>query len=137
MAESIIDNSLQEQINDLNGKFGSTAMGTSADTVTGAIKEHEDDITKLKSQILAVRFSDTPSNKTTGNKTKTVTIPSGYSLLTNHPFGIQVSGNATVTVPEASVSLSGTTATVTYYLYNPSSSTATVIITGDVMVKRN
>ena len=38
----------------VNDKLGSTTMGTTATTVTGAIAEHEGDITSLSSQIASL-----------------------------------------------------------------------------------
>lgn len=86
------------------------------------------------SLIKAQRFSVTPSSKTSGGKTNTVTIPSGYKLLIGGPFADYVSGDGRVYVTDKSLSLSGTTVTISYYLYNPNGSTATLAYSGWILM---
>lgn len=73
-------------------KIGTASMGTTATTITGAIAEHESDISTLNSKfdtidskaLVAVRFSTTLSNIAadgSGNKTVNYVCPSGYTAI--------------------------------------------------------
>ena len=86
--------------------------------------------------VKAVNFSFTLTDKTTGGKSGTVTIPNGYELLCTHPVGSYISGYSSVYVCDKNLSQSGTTVTVSYYLYNPSSYSGTLVYTGAILLKK-
>ena len=75
-----------------------------------------------------VDFSTPPPSYTTGSKTYTMTIPSGYEPVTNKPFEIFVSGDARAYITDRTMGVSGSTLTIYYYLYNPNSATNLQII---------
>lgn len=43
-----------EDVTEIRNKIGSTPMGTTANTITGAVREHETDITELSGEVSAL-----------------------------------------------------------------------------------
>ncbi len=76
---AIADNT--EDITELANKIGNSSMGTTATTVTGAIAEHESDITALNGKFTFVKVDGdlgALAAGAAGFSTISVTIPSGY-----------------------------------------------------------
>lgn len=121
---------LKTIIDAINTKIGNTAMGTTATTITGAIKEHETDISTLNGKTTTA-FKILPYNKAyTINANSALTLsandfdvsaPTGYT-----PVGIVqfTSGNGDVYVRAVNAAATGTSGML--YLKNISSSSISV-----------
>ena len=64
-----------EKIKGYDTKIGNTTMGTTATTLTGAIAEHEGDISNLNSNFLYIEFANIESANIAGNNDGQVVIP--------------------------------------------------------------
>ena len=90
--------------------------------------------------IVAVNFEQTLTNKTTGSKTAsaTISVPSGYEVIPNcRPVSPYISGEATVSITDRGVvTMNGSTASFSYYLYNPQGKTNNMIIAATIFCRR-
>lgn len=98
---AIADNT--EDITELANKIGNSSMGTTATTVTGAIAEHEGDITALNSNLSttngyigSIRYTQ---HAVSGGATKNVNLETWavYLVSTYQGFHIVFSGSSTAT----------------------------------------
>ena len=89
------------------------------------------------SPIVSLHFVLTPPSYASGSKQQTlpVSLPSGYKLLCPNMVGSYVSGNATCVITDNTISASGATLSIDYYLYNPNNAT-NLIIHGNVLCER-
>lgn len=92
-------------------------------------------LNRLDNPIKAVDFQTTPSSYTTGSKTYTMSIPSGYKVVSNKPYEIYASGHAQAYITDRTISVSGSTLTIDYYLYNPANASNLVVIGSVLFVK--
>lgn len=126
-------NRISSLFNFIANKIGNVSMGTDATTITGAIKEHEDDIAGIKNSpaIKWYQFSSGSHSFPSGASTITISCPvtpSGYSTWL---VGAR-STNRLVTFTWAY-----STGTITIYAYNSSSSAVTCYINGIVAYFNN
>ena len=77
-------------LHDLIAKIGSTVMGTTATTVTGAIAEHESDISGIKTSVGSVNISNVGSSVTgaIGNTTLGTTATTLSGAIAEHESDI-------------------------------------------------
>lgn len=83
---------LKTIIDAINTKIGNTAMGTTATTITGAIKEHETDISTLNGNLGRALIRDTVSLDT-GTNLNDVTM--GIHFCVSSKSYLNMPGNAT------------------------------------------
>lgn len=119
-------NRISSLFNFIANKIGNVSMGTTATTLTGAIAEHESDITILRNKpaIKYYFFSTGSHSWPAGASSFTVQIPatpSGYTLWAMHPR----STNRNVTFI-----LAFSSGQITINAYNASSAAVTGVVNG-------
>lgn len=115
--------------------IGNVTMGTSATTLTGAIAEHETQLTELQTSpsIKWYYFSTGTQTWASGLSTYTVTIPTALSGYYRWVVGDR-STNRNVSYIWA---FGGNGTTLTLYVYNSSSSSASGVIGGMIIFVNN
>lgn len=127
-------NIISSLFNFIGNKIGNTAMGTTATTLTGAIAEHETQITELQTNpnVKWYFFSTGTQSWASGSSTYTITIPTAENGYYRWVVGDR-STNRNVTYIWA---LSGTDQ-LTFYAYNSSASAASGVINGFLVLMKN
>ena len=121
-------NRISSLFNFIGTKIGNVSMGTSANTITGAIAEHESDITTLQTNpaIKWYRFSSGSHQFPSGASTITINVPSTPSGYTSWLVGARSTSRlVTFTWTLAS-------GTITINAYNSSASAVTCYVNGMV-----
>ena len=126
---------LKTIIDAINTKIGNTAMGTTATTITGAIKEHETDISTLNGNVGNIRYG----------RIENITNSSNYDMVSNNILtkgGVELLFLATSTVVtnSASVYFTRTTTSGTVYItrvYEGSADSAPILSGNGILNTRN
>ena len=105
--------------NEIKTTIGDSTLTTTNKTLSGGINEINGNMQDL---IIAKSFGKS-GNSGSGNKTFTVTIPEGYNILSRYPLELFASGNDKLKVNDTSMVQSGTTVTITAFIFNPESTT--------------
>lgn len=128
-------NRISSLFNFIANKIGNTAMGTTATTLTGAIKEHEDDIAGIISHpdIKWYRWSTGSQSWASGLTTTTVQVPATQTGYTSWVIG----GRATSRYVSFTWTYDGATGTLTLSVYNSNSSATSCYVNGFMVYFNN
>ena len=131
-------NRISSLFNFIANKIGNVSMGTTATTITGAIAEHEGDITSIKNNpdIKWYRFSvysDGESSRSwpPGATTVTVNVPRTPSGYTSWVFGVRSTSRF------VTYTWTNTSGSVTIHVYNSNSSAVTCYVNGFAVFLKN
>lgn len=125
-------------------EFDSTAHMNSTDMTETEVDEFVDgleySIQTNKPCVVAVSFEQTLTSKTTGGKTASavIDVPDGYEVVPNcRPLSPFISGAPTVIITDRGyVTMNGTTASFSYYLYNPNNVTSNLVILASILCRK-
>lgn len=121
-------NRISSLFNFIANKIGNTAMGTTAITITGAIAEHEGDITSIENNpaIKWYQFSSGSHSFPSGASTITINVPATPTGYTTWLVG------ARATSRYVTFTWTYSSGTITVNAYNSNSSAVTCYINGIV-----
>lgn len=121
-------NRISSLFNFIANKLGNVSMGTTATTITGAIAEHEGDITGIKNSpaIKWYQFSSGSHSFPSGASTITINVPATPSGYTSWLVGARSTSRL------VTFTWTYSSGTITINAYNSSSSATTCYINGIV-----